>query len=174
MQLIFPAPEHEEGWRTFLEAFSARQERLVPGSMQQGDGTYASFLQETLDYHQGKNIAATWVPASTYFLLDDAGALVGAVNIRHQLNNSLLHIGGHIGYGVLPTQRRKGYATHMLRLALEKCSEMGMDRALVTCDKTNIASAKTIQRCGGVLENEYKEENGNLVQRYWIAITSVK
>lgn len=76
--------------------------------------------------------------------------------------------GGHIGYEVRPSERRKGYATEMLRLALKKCVDLGITKVLITCDKSNLGSAKTIQNQGGVLENEFLEENGELAQRYWI------
>lgn len=91
------------------------------------------------------------------------------IDIRHRLNEYLLQFGGNIGYSVRPSQRRKGYATEMLALALEECRKLGIDRALVTCDKTNIGSAKTIQKNGGVLENEVLEGD-RITQRYWIGL----
>ena len=91
------------------------------------------------------------------------------IDIRHRLNEYLLQFGGNIGYSVRPSQRRKGYATEMLALALEECRKLGLNRALVTCDKTNIGSAKTIQKNGGVLENEVLEGD-RITQRYWIAL----
>lgn len=94
---------------------------------------------------------------------------MGAVNIRHYLNDKLFETGGHIGDGIRPSERRKGYATAMIGLALEECRKLGIDRVLICCDKDNIGSAKSIQRNGGVLENEV-EENGNSVQRYWIEL----
>lgn len=109
-----------------------------------------------------------FVPFSTYFCMDEAtGALIGAVNIRHRLNDALLYSGGHIGDGIRPAQRGKGYGTALVALALDKCRDMGMNRVLMTCSKTNIASAKTILRNGGILENEVEHE-GDTVQRYWI------
>ena len=108
------------------------------------------------------------VPASTYFCLDtERDVLVGAVNIRHRLNESLLQDGGHIGDGVRPSERRKGYATRMIALALDKCRELGIWRVLMTCGKQNIGSAKSIRKNGGVLENEI-DCGGETIQRYWI------
>lgn len=109
------------------------------------------------------------VPSTTYFAVV-GDRIVGTVQVRHELNEFLLKSGGHIGYGVRPSERRKGYATKMLTLALQKCQKLGIKKALVTCDKGNIASAKTILKCGGVLENEVAVENGNIVQRYWITL----
>lgn len=91
------------------------------------------------------------------------------MNIRHDLNDYLLKYGGHIGDGIRPSERRKGYATEMIRLALEECRKLGLTRVLVTRDKNNIGSAKSIIRNGGILENEVLEK-GVIKQRYWIAL----
>ena len=93
--------------------------------------------------------------------------MVGAVNIRHYLNESLLLNGGHIGDGVRPSERRKGIATKMIALALDECKKLGMEKVLMVCNKENIGSAKSIQNNGGILENEI-EVDGVVVQRYWI------
>lgn len=109
------------------------------------------------------------VPDSTFFLLDEErDRLLGAVNIRHYLNAYLLREGGHIGDGIRPTERRKGYATEMIRLALDECRKLGIARVLMTCDKDNVGSAKSIVNNGGVLENEFVNEEGKVKQRYWI------
>ena len=112
------------------------------------------------------------VPDSVFFCLDvDRDIFVGAVNIRHYLNESLLFTGGHIGDGIRPSERRKGYATAMIGLALEECKKLGIHRVLMTCDKDNIGSAKSITNNGGVLENEVVNEEGVLEQRYWISLS---
>lgn len=109
------------------------------------------------------------VPDSVFFLLDaDRDRLLGAVNIRHYLNDFLLREGGHIGDGIRPSERRKGYATEIIRLALIECEKLGIDRVLITCDKDNIGSARSIIKNGGVLENEFMNSEGNIEQRYWI------
>ena len=110
------------------------------------------------------------VPDSTFFCLDeDRDIFVGAVNIRHYLNEALLRDGGHIGDGVRPSERRKGIATKMIGLALDECRKLGIDRVLMVCDKDNIGSAKSIINNGGVLENEIID--GEVIeQRYWIEL----
>lgn len=118
-----------------------------------------------------KEPQAGYVPDSTFFCLDvERNIFVGAVNIRHYLNDYLLKYGGHIGDGIRPSERRKGYATQMIGLALKKCQKLGIKEVLICCDKTNIGSAKSIIRNGGVLENEVLDDEGELVQRYWIKI----
>ena len=93
---------------------------------------------------------------------------MGAVNIRHYLTEELLRSGGHLADGVRPSERRKGIATAMIGLALEECRRLGIHRVLMTCDKDNIGSAKSIRNNGGVLENELINEEEVWEQRYWI------
>ncbi len=110
------------------------------------------------------------VPNSTFFCLDEErNIMVGAVNIRHYLNDYLLKYGGHIGDGIRPGERRKGYATKMIALALEECRKLGLKRVLMVCDKDNVGSAKSIINNGGVLEDEV-EKDGVVEQRYWIEL----
>ena len=113
------------------------------------------------------------VPDSTFFCLDEErNIIVGAVNIRHYLNEYLLVHGGHIGDGIRPSERRKGYATQMVGLALEECKRLGIKKVLMVCDKDNIGSAKSIIKNGGILENEQKED-GKVEQRYRISFLRI-
>ena len=89
------------------------------------------------------------------------------MNIRHYLNEELLKTSGHIGDGIRPSERRKGYATAMIGLALQECQKLGIERVLMCCRKDNIGSAKSIVKNGGVLENEIVVDD-HLEQRYWI------
>ncbi len=111
------------------------------------------------------------VPDSTFFCLDlEKNIFVGAINIRHYLNQSLLLNGGHIGDGIRPSQRRKGYATEMIRLGLEECRKIGIKKVLMTCEKGNIGSSKSIIKNGGILENEVVVDE-IVEQRYWITLS---
>ena len=118
-----------------------------------------------------KTATESLVPESVFFLLDEErDRLLGAVGIRHYLNEYLLREGGHIGDGIRPSERRKGYATEMIRLALDECRKLGIDRVLMICDKDNVGSAKSIVKNGGVLENEFVNADGEIEQRYWIEL----
>jgi predicted acetyltransferase len=118
----------------------------------------------------GMNLSEGWVKSSTYWLVNANEQVVGAVNIRHDLNEHLMNAGGHIGYGIRPSARGNRYAVTMLALALEKAKELGISRVLVVCDSDNIASKKTIIQNGGMPDKDYIEEDGNRVNRFWIEL----
>lgn len=99
------------------------------------------------------------------------GPIVGRVSIRHQLNDYLLEVGGHVGYGVAPEHRRQGHATEILRQSVALLAAEGVDQILVTCDEGNIASARTIETCGGVLEDIRPVTGEAAKRRYWITPT---
>jgi predicted acetyltransferase len=129
-------------------------------------------LENDLDYD---NIIPDNVPRNTYFAIrKNDHKIVGMINIRHKLNDTLIKQGGHIGYGVRPTERKKGYATEILYLGLKRCKEMGIIKVLITCDNDNIGSIKTIQNNFGILENEILDEESNkIIQRYWIDTNNI-
>ncbi len=131
------------------------------------DTDWAPMVAWIEERRRGENLLPGRVPDT--FLLAVVGAdVVGRTSIRHGLNEYLLQRGGHIGYAVRPAFRQRGYATEILRQSLIVARSVGVERALITCDDTNIASAKTIERCGGILEGTFTEESGNVVRRYWI------
>lgn len=107
------------------------------------------------------------VPSTFLWITDgdetDRGRVIGFLNLRHALNDNLRADGGHIGYSIRPGRRREGHATRALTLGVDRARALGVDRVLVTCDSENIASARTIERCGGVLADEHSGK-----RRYWI------
>ena len=108
------------------------------------------------------------VPSSTYLAVREKdNYIVGMIDIRHYLNEYLTQAGGHIGYGVRKTERNKGYAKQMLKLALEKCKELKIKKVLITCDEDNIASEKVILSANAKLE-DIRNVNGENKKRFWI------
>lgn len=110
------------------------------------------------------------VTANTFFTIRKSdNKLVGIINIRHELNDYLFNYGGHIGYSILPSERRKGYAYKQLLLGLEFCKNLNIENVLITCVDYNTGSSKTIEKVGGVLENIVFNPNKNTKEkRYWI------
>ncbi|MGB5952953.1 MAG: GNAT family N-acetyltransferase [Ornithinimicrobium sp.] len=106
---------------------------------------------------------------SDYFVAEVGDIIVGRVSIRHALTPGLLEIGGHVGYGVRPAYRGRGYATTMLRQPIKRLLDLGVGDILVTCDQGNEASRRVIERCGGVLEDvRYLAAEAPGTRRYWI------
>lgn len=129
---------------------------------------WADYLGGLRDEQRGVNLRADRVPA-TFLVAEHDGRIVGRVSIRHRLNDFLAREGGHIGYGVVPGFRNRGFATAMLQQAVVIARSHGVDRALLVCDDDNAASARVIERCGGVLENTVVGEDGALMRRYRIS-----
>lgn len=166
IRLVKLSPEYKEQLFDMMDEWLSIEQSFSPYVIRKND--YHDF-DYYLEHLETKEFDGKHVPDSTFFCLDmDRNIFVGAVNIRHYLTDSLLFTGGHIGDGIRPSERRKGYATAMISLALEECRKLGIKKVLMTCDKDNIGSAKSIIKNGGILENEVINEDGVPEQRYWI------
>ena len=167
LSLVKLSEEYKRYLNEMMEEWYATGENIIPYVIRKNDYKDFEYYMDNLEVKEGTE---NLVPDSTFFCLDeDRDIFVGAVNIRHYLNEALLRDGGHIGDGVRPSERRKGIATKMIGLALDECRKLGIDRVLMVCDKDNIGSAKSIINNGGVLENEITVE-GVVEQRYWIEL----
>ena len=171
IKLVRLSPEYRRHLFEMMDEWTAAGEKIVPYSIRKNDYHDFEYYLAHLDVDEEQAKSTGLVPDTTLFALDtERDIFVGAVNIRHYLNERLLYNGGHIGDGVRPSERRKGYATEMIRLALDECRKLGIERVMMACNQDNIGSAKSIQRNGGVLENEVTEDDGTVVQRYWIQL----
>ena len=170
-QLVEPTAELEQSHKSFLKEFRDRREPVVPWIVEEPYETFAEYVEMLHRAARGIGIPEDFVPHSTHWLLDSRGEIVAIANLRHRVTERLLSYGGHLGYGVRPSARRLGYGCEVLKQTLVVAKRLGIDRVRLTCDKNNIASAKTILRNGGKLETEgYMAEHGHLVQRYWIEL----
>ena len=172
LKLIKASPSYQRQITEMLEEWRAyndtHQTYRSPAAIFKDDPRDFDRYVENLECHEPRD---GLVPDSTFFCLDqERDRCVGAVNIRHYLNGGLLRSGGHIGDGVRPSDRGRGVGTRLVALALEECRRLGIGRVLMVCARDNAASARTIQKNGGVLENEIWED-GRWEQRYWIDLT---
>ena len=132
---------------------------------------FEKYVQDRLDWKVGKSLPKGWIPATEFWLVRGQNELLGISSLRHKLTENLRKIGGHIGYNIRPSERRKGYGTLILKFTLEKARELGLKRVLITCDDDNIASARIIEKNRGVLEDKItNEEREVLKRRYWIEL----
>ncbi|WP_266160724.1 GNAT family N-acetyltransferase [Dyella silvatica] len=117
---------------------------------QAGKADFSAYVASLHDASRGVGLAQDQVACITYWLID-GGRVIGAIRIRPQPTSDKLHLDGHIGYDIAPSQRRKGYATAMLSLALVEARKLGLERVVITCLAENIGSSRTIEKCGGRL-----------------------
>jgi len=166
-RLVEPSVEWEAAYREMLAEY--REGRI---QVLKDVDDFAEHVQRLRDQARGIGLPEGYVPDSTYWLVRESdGTLLGVSNLRHRLDAALEDYGGHIGYGIRPSERRKGYGTLMLKLTLDKARERGIRRVLITCDPENIGSVRVIQNNSGVLASEsYSERAKRVTSRYWIEL----
>jgi len=165
LKLVKLTEEYRPQLSDMMDEWTAAGEKIIPWAIRKCDYRDFPAYLNSLELKEDDGIH---VPDSTFFCLDtERNIFVGAVNIRHVLNERLLLSGGHIGDGIRPGERGKGYGTRMIALALEECDRLGIREVLMCCDKDNPASARTIVKNGGILENEITDSD-TVIQRYWI------
>lgn len=166
-RLVRPTAALEQEYLDYISEWLRVGETLIPYAARFEEADFSHLLARWERDETEAAVMTGFVPASLYFMINDADRILGAIHIRHRLNDALLRHGGHIGYGVRPSDRNRGVAARMLSMGLKIAAELGIMRVLVTCSRDNIGSARTILANGGVLENEISEGD-IIVQRYWI------
>lgn len=171
--LLIPAVEEYAN-----QILQYRREFLDSGDSMDGCGSLrtledpAEYIRLCKEQEDPNRVPAHLVPSTQFFFIRRAdNRLVGMLQVRHYFNDYLEKYAGHIGYSVRPSERRKGYAKEMLKMALPFCRELGMDRVLISCIDGNIGSEKTILANGGVYESTVHEpKSDRMLKRFWILI----
>ena len=170
MKLIKPTMEYDRQIQAYRREFLETEGSMDGcGSLRRFETT-REWLDQVEALRRPETTPPQLVPSTQYIYVRESDSkVVGVIQIRHCFNEFLEKYAGHIGYSVCPTERRKGYATQMLRLALPECKALGLDRVLISCVEGNEGSKRTILRNGGVYESTvYEPGEGVYLERYWI------
>ena len=170
IHLELPNISHVNQYAEMMEEWLAHGGRLNPGALRNDGQPYETWLKWMEDDAREDTCPPEAVPQTMYFAIREDGKLIGAVTVRHRLNELTNNTsgGGHVGFGVRPTERRKGYAKAILRLALEKLLERGIYDVMINCALDNIGSEKTILSCGAAHQDEVVNADGEKAKRFWI------
>ena len=161
-------PQYEAYRREFLD-FGGSMDGA--GSLRRLESGRA-WLDEVERFSRPETVPEGKVVSTQFILLREADdRLLGMLQLRHDLNDYLRRIAGHIGYSVRPSERRRGYAKRMLAMALDEAHKLGLERVMISCSVENEASRRTILSNGGVFESTVLDEtDGELLERYWIEL----
>ena len=170
--LIEPTTNLRESYDGLVRESVSRGEKLIPFVLTFPYNDFDGLVRRFQELKEGIGLPEGFVPHSTYWLVKDGKQIVGVSNLRHRLTPNLKREGGHIGYGVRPSERQKGYGTLLLAKTLEMARIRRLSRVLITCGKNNVGSVQVILRNGGVFDSEeLVPGRGVIVQRYWIELS---
>lgn len=172
LEMVKPCLAYKDSYIAVVEEFRDAGETLIPWVMGLPYEEFGQLLQLLEENERGINLRPGYAPHSCYWLLDlKRQKIVGVSNLRHRLTPYLEKRGGHIGYGIAPSERQRGFATTILAKTLGEAKALGIKKVLITCTKENEASRKTIIKNGGVFFNEeFIEAENAVIQRFWIEI----
>lgn len=170
IELQFPKTYHMEAAEDYKNEFFKYNEYIINGSALFDQMEYKLWLVNTINNSNASTVREDWVVASTFFAVRQCDKkIIGMIDIRHNLNNDfIMQFGGHIGYSVRPSERKKGYATKILRMGLEYAKTLELDRVMLGCYADNIPSIQTIKKCGGILTETKSYIDGKIMHIYWI------
>lgn len=170
--LELPGREHEERANQFKGEFFMNNEPVINGSALFDQMAYQEWLEFNRKNRNPETVNPEWVPATTFFAVRISDqSIIGMIDIRHNLGNAFLaEYGGHVGYAVRPSERKKGYATQMLKMALEYAKSLDINKVMLGCYADNSASIKTIGNCGGILIKSKPYVDGKPMNIYWVEL----
>ncbi|OOF58028.1 GNAT family N-acetyltransferase [Rodentibacter myodis] len=168
MELRRPTLQDQNAVIEMMDEFISYQSKHDSGFWDKNQFDYLTWLQNNQDAEQGRNLPENFVPAVQLVSFDETGRALGFLQIRLQLNDFLRQQGGHIGYSIRPSERRKGYAKVQLHLALPIARSLKLEQVLITCHCDNAASRAVILANSGVLETISKG-----IERYWIDLKAI-
>lgn len=173
MELVRPSIGFKDSYLAAVEEEGAKKVGVNVDGIDQSliDTDFAQYIESLNGRAEGAGLPDGYVPDTILWLVE-GDTYIGRVSIRHELNEHLLNIGGHIGYDIRPSMRRRGYGTKILTMALPEAKKLGIDRALLTCDETNSASRKIIEKNGGIFEDKRPNPAGGPDKlRFWIDLS---
>ncbi|WP_249871613.1 GNAT family N-acetyltransferase [Oceanobacillus saliphilus] len=173
MYLAKPTFDLKSKYIDFYQEWKESGEEMIPFVIKKDPKNFQSMLDYLSDCEKGIEPPESWIPESSTYWLIDNNEMIGVVNIRHRLTEPLFNAGGHIGYGIRPSKRGKGYATQILSLTLEKAKDLKLEKVLLVCSSTNKASKKVILNNGGISDKDFTDENNNTLKRYWIDLNNM-
>lgn len=168
MGIVPLAPGHGQALENFLLDFERAGEARIPAYFAAPSWSHNEIVSRFAAWERGEALTGGWVPSTTRFLVEE-GRILGVFNLRHALNDHLRRTGGHVGYAVRPSARGQGFGTRLLEGAKREARLMGIDRLLVTCDESNAASRRVIEKSGGRLRDAIAREGTRArTLRFWI------
>jgi len=168
IELVIPNKKLEIGALEYKkEHFHNGEDEMHGSALFDKTNSYDDWLIQLKNNSDETTVNSKWVVSTTFFAVRKCD---GKIDIRHTLNEFLKEYGGNIGYGVRPSERKKGYATEILKMALEYCKKLDLKKVMLACYKENEASSKTITKCGCILEKEFMYTDKKIVQTFWIAL----
>jgi predicted acetyltransferase len=166
IELVLPSSRYRASYLEALTEYRAEGRDPPRSTMIESDG-FDAFVASVRRLENPANVPPEFVQQTTWWLVE-RDTYLGRISIRHALNDSLLFEGGNIGYDLRPSARGRGLGTLQLALALPKAREIGLTRALLTCDWDNVRSARVIEANGGVLQDTVPVPGKDRInRRYW-------